>query len=269
MAAEIKPGIVLIGAGNVALHMGKALLAADFKILQVYSKTQEHAEKTATLLGAQAITSLQEINKNVAMGIVAVKDQALRKVLQTLPFHDKLWVHTSGTTSLKVIARIFPNSGVIYPLQTFSAAKEINFKEVPLFIEASNDESLRQIQLVCNAISEHVAVADSNTRKAMHVAAVFACNFTNHLYALAGNILQEKKISFDVLKPLILETVQKLDTLDPLEAQTGPAARGDKNIIREHRSFLKEKKMLKKIYTVLSESISNLEQSKHKKDAKF
>lgn len=247
--------VTIIGSGNVATHLALALFNKGIVIHQIYSKSLVNAQILAKHVNAEAINDFSQLNNNFSVGIVAVSDAAIKKTIALIPHKDKLWLHTSGTTAVKVFARNYKNYGVLYPLQTFSKNKKIDFSQIPFFIEANNNESLEQIKLLVNQLSQNCIVADSKTRKALHVAAVFACNFTNHLYAVSSSILKDHNLSFDYLKPLIKETVDKAMLMEPKQAQTGPAVRNDFLIIREHKKFLNYKKQYKRLYKNLSESI--------------
>lgn len=247
--------ITVIGSGNVATHLAVALHNKGFIINQVYSKSIENAKILAEKVNANPIDNLQNLNSDFSVGIVAISDNAIKNVVANISHKDKLWVHTSGTTPLKTLTRQFKNCGVIYPLQTFSKQKQIDFLQVPFFVEANNIESLETIKSIVSKLSLNCTEANSKTRKALHVAAVFACNFTNHLYAVSESILKEHNLNFNLLKPLIKETVDKAMIMEPSLAQTGPAVRQDYLIIREHKKFLNYKKQYKRLYKNLSESI--------------
>lgn len=255
MIAQLK--IVLIGSGNVATQLGTALKKCGCNIVQVYSQNQKHAAALSRKLKSNCTAVIENLVQTADIYIVAVKDDALPSVLAQINFQPKLIVHTSGTTSIAVFKAKFKNYGVFYPLQTFSKSNKINFKEVPFFIEASHQKVYQQIESTARLLSEKVFPSNSEKRKALHVAAVFACNFTNHMYAIANEILRKENIPFEVLLPLIQETANKVKTASPKLMQTGPAVRNDKEVIAAHKKYLQDSIDYKKIYTLVSQSISD------------
>ncbi len=250
--------IVLIGAGNIATHLGLALKRNGCEILQVYSYTEKNAKQLAAKLNSSFTCNLNEINKEADLYILAVKDDAIKGVIDEINFEPNLIAHTSGTTSLNILQARFSNCAVLYPLQTFSTTKKIDFKEVPFFIEANNQKNFNRISAFASLLSPKIYNASSEKRKGLHVAAVFACNFTNHMYAIANEILKKEKIPFGVLIPLIEETANKIKNSQPQSMQTGPAARNDLNVINAHKKYLEKSIGYKKIYTLVSQSISDL-----------
>jgi predicted short-subunit dehydrogenase-like oxidoreductase (DUF2520 family) len=251
--------IVLIGSGNVATQLGLALLEAGYNILQVYSRTKKSANKLATLLKATATDSVEKINTIADIYIIAVKDDAIANVTNQLKLKDKITVHTSGSIDMKILKNTSKNYGVFYPLQTFSKNKKTDFKNIPICLEGSNTDTLKVLRSLADSISNNVQKVNSEQRKQIHLAAVFACNFTNHFYTIAENILHEQKLSFDILKPLIIETADKIKENSPSRMQTGPAIRKDKRVIQTHMiqthmKLLRSKK-LKQLYKLISENI--------------
>ena len=257
---KAKPGIkiVLIGSGNVASQFGKEFFRKGHSIVQVYSPTINHAKALARQLKSKATSSLKDLNQEADFYLLSVKDDVITDVVSQLQFQPKFIVHTSGTTSMDCFKQKFDNYGVCYPLQTFSIQKKIDFSEIPLFLEANSKSNLSQLSKVAGILSAKLYTANSQKRKALHVAAVFACNFTNHMYAIAAELLKKEKLPFEVLMPLIKETSEKIKFASPKQMQTGPAIRGDKKIIKSHLDFLKQEKGYKKIYTLVSQSISEL-----------
>ena len=244
-----------IGAGNLAFHLAKALHFKDFQINQVYNRTESSAKELAEITGAEYTSTLDEIDKSADIYIVAVKDSAIDEVLSRIDFQDKLVVHCSGSLPLSVLEKHAKNFGVIYPLQTFSKKRVIDFKKIPVFIEANSSANLEILKNIAGAISEEVLVTNSEQRQLLHISAVFACNFVNHFYFIAGELLKSKNIGFDVLKPLILETALKVQELRPFEAQTGPAVRFDENIIGKHLAKLADIEEYRQLYELISKSI--------------
>lgn len=244
-----------IGAGNLAFHLARVLHSKGFQISQIYNRTEIQAKELAEITGAKYSSSLSGIAGTADIFIVAVKDSAISEVLSQIDFQDKLVVHCSGSQPISVLKKYTKNFGVIYPLQTFSKKREVNFSDIPVFIEANSPENLEILRKIAATISEKVSVADSEQRQLLHISAVFACNFVNHFYFIAGELLKTKNISFDVLKPLILETALKVQELQPFEAQTGPAVRFDKNIIDKHLAKLADAEKYRQLYELISKSI--------------
>lgn len=244
-----------IGAGNLAVHLSKAFQNKGFRISQVYSRTEEPAKFLADQLSADHTTSVTKIDKTADIYFVAIKDSAIDEVLSQINFNNKLLVHCSGSVPLSALEKYSENTGVFYPLQTFSKNRDIDFSEIPVFIEANSVKNEKLLIEIASKISKSVFITDSDKRKALHVSAVFACNFVNHFYMIASEILKSKDISFDILKPLILETAKKVQEMKPETAQTGPAVRFDENIINEHLNELKTFPEFQQLYMSISKSI--------------
>jgi predicted short-subunit dehydrogenase-like oxidoreductase (DUF2520 family) len=217
--------------------MGKALLKAGHEVVSVNSRT------------------LEELPQDADVYIIAVKDSALQDVIRQLTNLLKtkndapLIVHTAGSMPLSVFEGYAENGGVFYPMQTFSMEREVDFREIPLFIEGKD----KRIRELAESISEHVYELSSDDRRYLHLAAVFACNFTNHCYTLAAEVLEKKGLPFDVMLSLVDETARKVHELHPHEAQTGPAVRGDENVMNAQAALLDGRN--KEIYELLSKSI--------------
>lgn len=254
--------IVLIGAGNVATHLGTAFKKKGLEILQVYSRTQESAKVLGKLLGVPYCFTLEDVNTSADIYIYAVKDSFLEATLRKVCIPNAIHAHTAGSVPMAVFENHTPRYGVIYPLQTFSKNKEIKMKEVPFFIEASDKETEEKLREIVSAVSDNCYYLSSEKRLLMHLSAVFACNFTNYMYVLASEITTEAGIDFNVLMPLIKETADKLNYLTPAEAQTGPAARSDEKTIEIHKKILANKNNLYRIYSLLSESIEKSAKSR-------
>ncbi|HWW37684.1 Rossmann-like and DUF2520 domain-containing protein [Pedobacter sp.] len=248
--------IVCLGSGNVATHMALAFKSAGAEFLQIWSKTLSHAEVLAVQTGATATDKLKDIDRNADVYIIAVKDDAIVEIAEALKGIDGLIVHTSGATSIDVFKpAAIKHFGVLYPLQTFSKSKAVDFSKIPLCIEAGTAEIQILLKEVAKAISPLIYEVSSADRKLLHLAAVFACNFTNHLYHLGQEILQQSQLSFDLLRPLILETAEKVQTALPYDVQTGPAVRNDKHTLEKHLELLQNMPELAEIYKTLSKSI--------------
>ncbi|MDD3787413.1 MAG: DUF2520 domain-containing protein [Petrimonas sp.] len=246
--------IVFIGSGNVATHLARALKNAGHEIAQVYSRTQEHAAALAQATGAEFTSELSEIRTGADTYVFSVKDDALEPLLRNMPETNGIWLHTAGSVPADIFRSHVSDYGVLYPLQTFSKKREVNFSEIPLFIEANNEGTSRKIEQLAKSISEDVRYLSSEKRQYLHLSAVFACNFSNHMYVLASEILAAQGIEFDVLKPLIAETAAKVAEMAPKQAQTGPAVRFDEKIIEKQIRLLNDD-TTKNLYRLISESI--------------
>lgn len=245
--------IVLIGAGNLATQLGKALRRNGLEVVQVYSRTEASAKALAQVLECPYTTSLDELEP-CDLCVVSVKDDALETVLRQIQL-ETIVVHTAGSIPMELLAGYFKNFGVFYPLQTFSKQREVDFSNIPICLEASSAEVFADLQALGEKLSSVVQPVNSEARKVLHLAAVFTCNFVNHCYQIGDSMLEEKGLSFDLLKPLIQETAQKIMDIKPIDAQTGPAVRMDETIINKHLDLLADQAERKKIYQLVSESI--------------
>ncbi|WP_281322235.1 Rossmann-like and DUF2520 domain-containing protein [Flavobacterium aestivum] len=245
--------ITIIGSGNVAQHLIDAFAKSNaVEIIQVFSRTQK---PISPLLDSTKITNDWNTLAEADLYIIAVSDDAIAAVSSQLPFENRLVVHTSGSAPLISLDNK-NRKGVFYPLQTFTKGKAVDFKGIPFCLETQFENDYQVLEKVAQSISDNVFAIDSHQRKALHVAAVFVNNFTNHLYQLGNEICQENKVPFDILKPLILETAEKIQTLSPSDAQTGPAKRNDLSTIAAHESFLTNENQ-STIYKILTQSILN------------
>ena len=248
--------VVLIGAGNLATNLGKALFRAGHEIVQVYSRTEESARTLADVLKCVYTTDMKEVVRSADVFIISVKDAVLPSVASALQTgrEGQLFVHTAGSMSMEILP--FERCGVFYPMQTFSKNKEVDFSVIPCFIEAKEKADLKLLKTLALTISDTVYELDSDNRKYLHLAAVFCCNFANHCFGLGAHLLQEHgNIPFSVMLPLIDETAAKLYLMSPREAQTGPAVRWDTNVMEKHLQLLAETPDLQKIYQQFSKSI--------------
>jgi predicted short-subunit dehydrogenase-like oxidoreductase (DUF2520 family) len=235
--------IVLLGAGNVASHIGKAFsMIKGYPIAQVYSRTRAHAQVLAKKLGSTGTHRLSEVLTNADLYLICIPDDQipgfLAQLATVLP-PDRLVMHTAGSVSIKEISPYFENAGVLYPLQTFSSARKLSFQNIPLLISCANPKLEAIIVQIVRLISDRVISISDEDRKWVHLCAVMVNNFSNALFDIAFVLMASKKQSFQLLVPLIHETVAKLDSLPPVKAQTGPAKRKDKRIIDLHKKMLK------------------------------
>lgn len=248
--------VVIVGSGNVATHLSLAMASLEgIEICQVYSPTEAHAEILAERLNCDFVTDPTQIRKDADVYLFALKDQALETVIRAVPANNGLWLHTSGSMPMQVFAGYTERYGVLYPLQTFSKSREISFRGIPLFIECHREEDKNCLEELARRLSGKVCELSSEKRRSLHLAAVFACNFTNHIYALAEEILAKEGLSRDYLFPLIDETAAKVHELPAQEAQTGPAIRYDENIINKHLGMLADDPDVQTLYRLLSQSI--------------
>jgi predicted short-subunit dehydrogenase-like oxidoreductase (DUF2520 family) len=226
--------------------------------VQVCSRNIEHALRLAKVVEAAGISKLAELDTSVEMVIVAVNDDEIENVLKAVNFGKAMAVHTAGSVPMQVMADAgVARYGVMYPLQTFSRTRSVSFAQVPLFIEASSQRDLQELKFLARKISSNVVELDSQQRMLIHVAAVFACNFTNHLMTISASLLKDANQNFGLVKPLILETFEKiLATENPAEMQTGPAIRGDMAIVRKHIEALGKKNAAwQQLYSLVSDNI--------------
>ncbi len=259
-----QPTVSFIGAGNLAWHLAPALDNVGFVVTEVYSRTRSHARAlTQRLYQAELKASLDFSTSKSTVFFIATSDDALEEIAQEIILPDNaILVHTSGSQPLSILQFAgTANIGVFYPLQTFTKAKKIDFGSIPIFIESTTTETQQVLTLLAKAISKKVELISSTERKALHVAAVFASNFTNHMLTISHHILQQNSMSFDLLKPLIIETINKCLELGPQNSQTGPAMRGDINSISNHIDFLNEDRKLAQLYQLISNSIIDRHQS--------
>ncbi|MBP3519472.1 MAG: DUF2520 domain-containing protein [Parabacteroides sp.] len=246
--------IIFLGSGNLATRLSLEMHRKGMTIGQVYSHTSENAQRLATRLGCSWTTDPDTVDPDADLYVFSLKDTALADVIARMRPNGGLWVHTAGSMPMDVFSGYTANYGVLYPMQTFSKTREVDFRVIPFFIEANTSENAGKLQKVAEMLSGNVRFLSSEKRKSLHLAAVFACNFTNHIYALAVKLLQEQDIPADVLLPLIDETAAKIHTMSPRAAQTGPAIRYDENVIHKHIAMLDDPDM-QSIYRLLSQSI--------------
>jgi predicted short-subunit dehydrogenase-like oxidoreductase (DUF2520 family) len=243
--------IVILGAGNVAHHLYKAFFSAEnVTIKQWYNRDIKSMRPfNSEVLLTSDLSQLVEAD----IYIIAVSDDAITQLSEQLPFEDRLVVHTSGSVSPYDIDKK-NRRGIFYPLQTFSKDAEINFAEVPLCLETLMRKDYQQLKHLGQSISKHTKRVNSDQRAALHLAAVFVNNFTNQLFRVAHEITESQGAEFDLLKPLILETANKIQNLSPFRAQTGPAKRNDKKTIKRHLKML-DNEHHKDIYKLMTASI--------------
>ena len=248
--------IVIIGSGNLATNLSLALKDAGQEIVQIFSRTEAHAKELADKVGCPYTSSLDAILSDADVYILSVKDDALLRLIPTICDSRKngLFLHTAGSVPMNLFEGSASQYGVLYPMQTFSKNRRVDFREIPCFIEASSAQTLAVVRSLAERISDHVVECDSEKRKKMHLAAVLACNLTNHCYRLAECVLEAEQIDFSLFLPLIEETARKVKTLSPKEAQTGPMVRYDQGVMRMQMEMLPDDRT-REIYRLMAESI--------------
>lgn len=244
--------IVIIGGGNVAYHLIKSITFSGHKLLQIYNRTLNNINQynSTNITG-----NIGDISLDGDIYIVCVKDTAIEKVVKNLKLNDKLIVHTSGNLSMDILKDCSENYGVFYPIQSFTKNIPIDFKKIPLIIEANNPKSIHILETFSKTISKTVIEMNELDRQKLNIAGVFVNNFTNHLYTITQEYLKKQHIDFNILLPLIQNTVDKLSLGNPFEMQTGPAVRNDKVTIKNHLEILKDDDVMEDIYKTVTKRI--------------
>lgn len=227
--------IAIIGKGRVATHLSQALASAGHDMIMCGGRKR-----------------IQAVPADAEVVILSIKDDAIASVASEFADSNALVLHTSGSISIEAIPSA--HRGVMYPMQTFSMDRAVDFRQIPLFLEASSEEDMKMLSRLSATISDTQMHMNSEQRKSLHLAAVLCCNFVNHLFELSHDVMKEQGIPFRILFPLIEETIAKIHTLTPHEAQTGPALRWDENVMQSHMDLLHEPRH-REIYRLLSESI--------------
>ena len=253
--------ISVVGAGNLAAHLVPALASAGVTIVEVISRSMASASLLAEPLGIPCHTDFMRLSPESQAVILAVPDDAIVPVLAKTGISGKVMIHTSGSVPVSVFDKYAEAFGVFYPLQTFTRDRKVGFSDIPVFVEASGREIMAGLKQLAGRISTKVHEADSDTRRLIHLAAVFACNFPNHLYLISKVILEKNHLGFDILAPLIRETSVKALEMGPELAQTGPALRNDSKVLKKHLEMLSSQPEWKAIYMLVSEDISRQHQS--------
>lgn len=248
--------IVILGAGNVAFHLTRALIENTCNVRQIFNRTLEHAREIGEANRISYTDKISEIEK-ADIYIIASADSGIEEFSHYIPYDDVLVVHTSGSSPMSVLKGDY-RKGVFYPLQTFSKERTMRYDNIPFFIEAENSEDLKKLNELGNRISNEVHELNFASRMQVHMTGVWANNFVNHLYYIAGNICEQNNVPFDVLLPLIQETANKVIEMSPKDAQTGPAKRGDQVIVDRHLEALQDDSRLLQIYQILTDSIKRV-----------
>lgn len=243
---------VIIGSGNVAYHMAKAFSLKNIPLMQVFGRNGEELKKISGELNVPYST---EQLQDADLYIICVSDNSVENVSQLITKKDCLVAHTSGSLPKEILKGAYRKAS-FYPLQTFSKSKELDYEKIPLFIEAENEQDKQLLFEIASKISENVMESSHEKRKYIHLTAVFACNFVNHLFAKAKEISDSQEIPFNYFLPLIDETVQKIHEIEPKAAQTGPAVRNDVRILELHEHLLKGESL--EIYKTMNHSIQKM-----------
>jgi predicted short-subunit dehydrogenase-like oxidoreductase (DUF2520 family) len=247
--------MVMIGSGNVAFHLVKAFSKKGIRVLQILARNEKTAPTLSKTFSVPHISDTSKLIKDADLYILTVQDDHIAEAAKGLHLSDQLLVHTSGFTSIEALSGASTCTGVMWPLQTLSAGRTVNFKNIPIFIEGNSEEISRLLCQLAKLISQRVMVTDSPTRQRIHLAAVIASNLTNHLYSISASILERQDIPFDVIAPLILETAAKAGKQHPLQSQTGPAVRKDFTVIKKHLELLQYDPAFHDIYRLITENI--------------
>lgn len=249
--------IAFAGSGNIAWHLANSLKLQGFQITRIWSRTYSNASGLAESCNSIACKDIASLSEDADLIIIAVTDNAIEDVASGIGKFDGIVVHTAGSVPMSVLSGHFENYGVLYPLQTFSKGSPVDIGKVPFFLEASSGEVIQSIKILAESLSQKVYTTDSNQRMLLHVAAVFASNYSNFLYSISNELILRSGVSQEVLYPLILETARKAISGDPVEMQTGPARRHDSATIKKHLETLASLPEYAELYQLLANLISN------------
>ncbi|MCU7614537.1 DUF2520 domain-containing protein [Chryseobacterium sp. GMJ5] len=244
--------IVIIGSGNVAYHLAKAFTRKNIPLKQIYGRNTSDLKEISEELGIPYSTDQLE---DAEVYLICVSDRSVEDISKIITKKECLVAHTSGSLAKEILMGEYRKSS-FYPLQTFSKSKDLEYKNIPFFIETENEEDKNVLMHLASQISEKVMESNFEKRKYIHLTAVFACNFVNHLFSRAKEISDSQDIPFDYFLPLIDETVQKIHEIDPRSAQTGPAVRNDTRILEMHEQLLKGESL--EIYKTINHSIKKM-----------
>lgn len=249
--------VLLIGSGNTATVLGKLIINAGHRIVQVWSRNQHHAEELARQLNAESINSLNDLTADAEICIIAVSDLVISEIADQLRLKKKILVHTAGSVSMDVLKNSSPNYGVLYPLQSLNK-NMVGLPEIPILIDGNSDDVKALLIDFASSFSSKVSLADDETRMQMHLSAVMVSNFSNHLYALMEGYCTKHQLNFKLLHPIIAEVAKRLESGTAYDLQTGPARRGDDTTAQKHLQMLKEEPGLQKLYQIFTESIVSM-----------
>ena len=244
---------VIIGSGNVAYHLAKAFTQNNIKVNQIFGRNEIELSKISNEFNIPYST--QNLDES-ELYIIAVSDSSVENVSELIKNENALVAHTSGSLPKEILKGNYRKAS-FYPLTTFSKTKDLDYSKIPFFIEAENQIDEKTLFELASIISDNVENSDYEKRKYIHLTAVFACNFVNHLFARAKEISDSQDLDFNYFLPLINETVEKIKHLEPKSAQTGPAVRGDERVLKLHEELIKNEEQLH-IYKTLNESIKKM-----------
>lgn len=244
--------IVIIGSGNVAYHLAKAFTQKNIPLAQLFGRNEEDLSNISQELSIPFSTDTLE---DADLYIICISDSSVENVSKLITKKNCLVAHTSGSLSKEILVGEYRKSS-FYPLQTFSKSKELDYSKIPFFIETENTEDQKLFTELASQISENVMESSHEKRKYIHLTAVFACNFVNHLFSRAKEISDAQEIPFDYFLPLIDETVKKIHEIEPKSAQTGPAVRNDKRVLELHEQLLNDESL--EIYKTMNYSIKKM-----------
>ena len=247
--------IVIIGSGNVAYHLAKAFTQNNIEVSQIFGRNEVELNKISEELNIPYSTKDLD---DADLYLISVSDSAVEQVSDLIKTEKALVAHTSGSLPIETLKGNYRKAS-FYPLQTFSKTKILDYSKIPFFIEAENQIDEKSLFELASLISDHVETSDYEKRKYIHLTAVFACNFVNHLFARAKEISDSQDLDFNYFIPLIDETVEKIHHLEPKLAQTGPAVRGDERVLKLHEDLITDEEHLK-IYQLMNESIKKMHQ---------
>ena len=256
--------VIILGAGRLAASLSQAMQKKGYTIRQVYNRSEKRGKELSVKLGAEYISEPEKLSQDADLYIVAVSDDALPFILERFSCGDKLIVHTSGTAELDILLSSSENTGVIYPPQTFTSRRIRSFRSVPLCIEANSPRSLEILHAVAGSLSDKIYPMNSAQRRIVHLAAVFANNFTNFMYCISQDLLLEKDLPFGILEPIIRQTAKNVSSGDIFRLQTGPAVREDFGTIATHQKLLSSHPEYRELYNLITNIIIQ-QKKKHDK----
>ncbi len=245
----------MLGAGNVATHISRHLHARGHHISCIWSRSKIHADRLAGQVEAAGVSELERVPPDADFYLLAIPDRIIPQIASVFKGHGGIWMHMAGAVPMELLGEFFKDYGVFYPLQTLSTEREISLVDTPMLLEGSDSEVTRLIRSLALSVSGTVIELDSPRRLVIHMAAVFANNFTNHMVNIAGQILEEHEADLSLLSPILRETFAKIEAMGPARAQTGPAVRDDQVTMQKHLGLLKGHPEWEKLYTFISRDI--------------
>lgn len=247
--------IVILGSGNVAYSLAKAVAKSELDLVQIYARNIQEGSYLAEQCNCKFTSDIEQLEP-ADLYIISVNDRSIEQLARKIKAKDSVVAHTAGSVAMDVLAASTKNYAVIYPLQTFTKGRDMDFEHIPIMIEGSTTHAKACARLFAERISKNVLEVDSEARKVIHLSAVFTCNFVNHMYVIGERLVESHNLSFDLLKPLIEETTRKaLEVESPVLTQTGPALRNDYQTKAVHCDMLMQQPELKTMYINLSNSI--------------